>query len=102
MSFYKVIYKSVYLESGEDIVEVKVFLNKDNAQNYLKELVANAKDDIEKDDLNKYKIEETEDSYERYLDGYASQDNIAIWIEIDNFYDEKELKKEQDKDYEID
>lgn len=102
MSFYKVIYKSVYLESGEDIVEVKIFLNKENVQKYLKELVANAKNDVEKDALNNYKIEEKEDSYERYLDGYASQDNISIWIEEDNFYDGRELRKEQDNDYEID
>lgn len=105
MKFYRVIYKSVYVEGGEDIVEVKTFLNKDNALKYLQRKIATSKEDVEESDLEKYHIEEKQTSYERYLDGYASQDNTSIWLEEDNFYDEKELNNEQkyekEDDYEM-
>lgn len=105
MKFYRVIYKSVYVEGGEDIVEVKTFLNKDIALKYLQRRIANSKEDVEESDLEVYHIEETQTSYERYLDGYASQDNTSIWLEEDNFYDEIELNEEQkiekEDDYEI-
>lgn len=105
MKFYRVIYKSVYVEGGEDIVEVKTFLNKDIALKYLQRKIAYSKEDVEESDLEDYHIEETQTSYERYLDGYASQDNTSIWLEEDNFYDEKELNEEQkiekEDDYEM-
>ncbi len=105
MKFFRVIYKSVYVEGGEDIVEVKTFLNKDIALKYLQRRIANSKEDVEESDLEDYHIEETQTSYERYLDGYASQDNTSIWLEEDNFYDEKELNEEQkiekEDDYEM-
>ena len=105
MKFYRVIYKSVYVEGGEDIVEVKTFLNKDLAIKYLKKVINNVKEDIEENNLDQYHIEEKETSYERYLDGYASQDNVSAWLEEDSFYDEIELNKEQEmakeNDYEM-
>ena len=104
MKFYRVIYKSIYVEGGEDNVEVKTFKNKELAMNYLKRKIEYSKQDIEEDE--EYVIEESETSYERYLDGYASQDSVSIWIEEDDFYDEKELLEEQeieqDNDYEMD
>ena len=105
MKIYRVIYKSVYVEGGEDIVEVKTFLNKDLAIKYMQRKILYSKQDIEQEKHSEYKIEETDISYERYLDGYASQDNTSIWIEEDEFYDELELQEEQkeekDNDYEI-
>lgn len=102
MTFYRVIYKSVYVEGGEDIVEVKTFLNRELAINYLKRKISHSKEDVEDYELEQYHVEESEESYERYLDGYASQDNTSIWLEEDNFYDEIELKKEQEIEKETD
>lgn len=107
MKFYRVIYKSVYVEGGEDIVEVKTFLNRELAIHYLQRKIAYSKQDVDEDKVEDYHIEESETSYERYLDGYASQDNTSIWLEEDDFYDELELEKEQeienenDYDYEM-
>lgn len=105
MKFYRVIYKSVYVEGGEDNVEVKTFLDKKLAINYLKRSITYSKQDVDGEDLEKYHIEETETSYERYLDGYASQDNVSIWLEEDDFYDKMELQEEQkiekENDYEL-
>lgn len=95
MKFYRVIYKSVYVEGGEDNVEVKTFLNKNLAKNYLRRMIEYSKQDVEETNLEDYNIEETENSYERYLDGYASQDNVSIWLEEADFYDELELQEEQ-------
>lgn len=102
MKFYRVIYKSVYVEGGEDNVEVKTFLNRELAVNYLKRKIAHSKQDVGDYELKDYHVEESENSYERYLDGYASQDNVSIWLEEDDFYDEIELKEEQEIEKETD
>lgn len=101
---YKVTTHSIYFESGEILVESKIFLNKELAQNYFKREVQLAKQDENEIDKDDYCVEEDENSYERYLVGYASQDSISIWLEEDTFYDEIELNKEKknDKDYEKD
>ncbi len=93
MKFYRVIYKSVYLEEGESIVEVHTFQNKNLALNYLKRTIEEIKKQVE--DLENYCVEEDEKSYERYLEGRSSEDDVAIWIEDGEFYDEKELQEEQ-------
>ncbi|MBP3802063.1 MAG: hypothetical protein J6I85_08625 [Clostridia bacterium] len=104
MKFYRVIYKSIYVEGGKDFVEVKTFKNKELAMNYLKRKIEYSKQDVE--GYEEYITEESETSYERYLDGFASQDSVSIWLEEDDFYDEKELLEEQeieqDNDYEMD
>ncbi len=106
MKFYRVIYKSVFVEGGEDIVEVKTFSNRTLAMNYLQRKIAYSKQDVEDDKKEDYHIEESETSYERYLDGYASEDNTSIWLEEDEFYDEMEIKEEleneKESDYEMD
>ena len=107
MKFYRVIYKSVYLEEGESRVDVVTFLNKDLAISYLKRQIRFAKQDVE--DLEDYCVEEDEESYQRYLDGRIAEDEVSIWLEEADFYDEIELKtrqleqKENDKenDYEM-
>ena len=95
MKFYRVIYKSVYLEEGESIVEVTTFLSKDLAISYLKRQIEFIKQDVE--DLEDYCVEENEESYERYLDGRIAEDDVAIWLEEAEFYDEKELEIEQEE-----
>ena len=95
MKFYRVIYKSVYLEEGESIVEVTTFLSKDLAISYLKRQIEFIKQDVE--DLEDYCVDEDETSYERYLDGRMAEDDVAIWLEEAEFYDEKELQLEQEE-----
>lgn len=52
-------------------------------------------------------MEETDNSYERYLDGRAMEDSISIWLEEDKLYGElylqreQERQKEEEKDYEM-
>lgn len=105
MRIYRVIYSSIYLEEGENIINVKTFLNKDLALNYIKKKIKEIKNQVE--DLDDYCVEETEDSYERYLNGHSMEDSVAIWLEEDEFYDELELleeksiQQEEEKDYEM-
>lgn len=96
---YKVIKKSIYMEAGESSVSVKVFEDEKLAREYLKKEIIHAKQDVE--DLTDYCVEEDENSYERYLDGYASQDSIAIWLEEDVICKELEKDKELENDYDI-
>ena len=65
MKFYRVIYKSVYLEEGESIVEVHTFQNKDLALNYLKRTIEEIKKQVE--DLENYCVEEDEKSHGRWI-----------------------------------
>ena len=105
MKIYKVIYSSIYLESGENTVDVKVFLSKDLALNYIKNQIKEIKEEV--DNLEDYCIDEKEDSYERYLDGREMEDSVAIWLKEDDFYDEIELQEEksrqqeEEKEYEM-
>lgn len=102
MKIYRVIYKSVYIDEGENLVEVKTFLNKENALRYIRNEIIEIKKQVE--DLEDYSVEETGDSYERYLSSRANEDSVSIWLEDDETYDEIYLQKEQnkeDKDYEI-
>lgn len=105
MRIYRVIYSSIYLEEGENTINVKTFLNKDLALNYIKKEIKEIKKQVE--DLDDYCVEETEDSYERYLNGRSMEDFVAIWLEEDEFYDElelieeKKMQQEEEKDYEM-
>lgn len=101
---YKVTKHDIYIDAGEIIVETKIFLDKELAQKYLKREIQKAKEDESEIDMDEYCVEEDENSYERYLNGYASQASIAIWLEEDTFYDEIELNQEKknDNDYEHD
>ncbi|CDE25325.1 unknown [Clostridium sp. CAG:440] len=105
MKIYKVIYSSIYLEEGDKTTDVKVFLSKDVALNYIKKQIKEIKKEV--DDLEDYCVEETENSYERYLDGRSAEDSVEIWLEEDEFYDEIELleekskQQEEEKEYEV-
>lgn len=105
MKIYRVVYSSTYMESGEKLVTVKTFLNRDNALKYLKKEIIESKQDVE--DLDDYSVEEDEISYERYLSGRSFEDSVSIRLEEDETYDEKflqeeqTLKNEKDKDYEM-
>lgn len=107
MKIYKVTYKSIYLDEGEDLVTTTVFLNKDVALIYLQSEKAKLKQQEIELDLEDYSIYENEELYERYLDGRFIEDQVSIWLDEDETYDEKmlqELQKaqnEKDKDYEM-
>lgn len=97
IKIYKVMERSIYAEEGEEYARVKVFTNKENALEYLKRSIEYAKQDIE--DLSDYCIEETEESYERYLDGYAMEDCISIYLEEDVLYEGKFIEKDSEYEY---
>ena len=104
MKIYKVIYSSVYIEGGENTVDVKVFLNKDVALKFIKRQIKEIKKEV--DDLEDYCVDEKEDFYERYLDGRSMEDSVSIYLEEDESYDEIELQEEklrqqkEEKEYE--
>ena len=103
MKIYKVIYSSVYIEGGENTVDVKVFLNKDVALKFIKRQIKEIKKEV--DDLEDYCVDEKEDFYERYLDGRSME--VSIYLEEDESYDEIELQEEklrqqkEEKEYEM-
>ena len=105
MKIYKVIYSSVYIEGGENTVDVKVFLNKDVALEFIKRQIKEIKKEV--DDLEDYCVDEKEDFYERYLDGRSMEDSVSIYLEEDESYDEIELQEEklrqqnEEKEYEM-
>ena len=104
MKIYKVTYKSIYLDEGEDLVTTTIFLNKDVALRYLQSEKAKLKQQERELDLEDYCIYENEESYERYLDGRFIEDQVSIWLDEDETYDEKVIQKmqnEKDKDYEM-
>ncbi len=97
MKFYNVIYKSIYLYEGKNTVIVTPFLNKDLAISHIKRQIREIKKQIAEDKTEYYCVEETEESYERYLDGRSSEDSVSIYIEESEFYDAKELLQEEQK-----
>ena len=105
MKIYKVIYSSVYIEGGENTVDVKVFLSKDVALKFIKRQIKEIKKEV--DDLEDYCVDEKEDFYERYLDGRSMEDSVSIYLEEDESYDEIELQEEklrqqkEEKEYEM-
>lgn len=105
MKIYRVIYSSLYMDEGENVTEVKTFLNKENALNYIKKQIVEIKKQVE--DLDDYCVDEDAVSYERYLSGRSFEDSVSIRLEEDETYDEKflqeerTLENEKDKDYEI-
>ena len=105
MKIYRVIYKSILMDEGEDLVEVKTFLDRNLALDYIKRQIMEIKKEVE--DLEDYHVEEDESSYERYLDRRSMEDSVSIWLEDDETYDEKMLQekqqaqKEKEKDYEM-
>lgn len=105
MKIYRVIYKSILMDEGEDLVEVKTFLDRNLALDSIKRQIMEIKKEVE--DLEDYHVEEDESSYERYLDGRSMEDSVSIWLEDDETYDEKMLQekqqaqKEKEKDYEM-
>jgi len=108
---YKVISHDVYLESGEDSIDVKVFTDEKLATKYYKKLVKKDKqNDFEPED---YTVDEDKTSYERYLTGRSSEDSISIYLQEDEICEEleksnkknseknKEKNDDMEKDYEF-
>lgn len=107
MKIYKVTYRNIYLESGENETITTVFLDKTLALKFYQREKEKIKKQEEELDMEDYCIDETDSLYERYLDGRSAEDSIAVFIEEDETYDERmlqELQKsqnEKDKDYEM-
>jgi len=104
---YKVISHDVYLESGEDSIDVKVFTDEELATKYYKKLVKRDKqNDFEPED---YTVDEDKTSYERYLTGRSSEDSVFISLQEDEICEEleksnkknNEKKNDVEKDYEF-
>ena len=106
MKIYRIVFKSMYLDEGENEVRVTTFLNKELAEEYLKERIKDLKSELDILDQEGYITEEEDDYYERSLAGYAIEDSVAIWLEEDDTYDEKMIKEkavkqEKENNYEI-
>lgn len=88
---YKVISRILCYDEHECTVNSAIFINKDLALEYYKDLVESAKRYAL--NLDNYTIDESETSFE---------DSIAIWIEEDEIYEELEKTNEDmEKNYEI-
>ena len=101
MKIYRVIYKSILMDEGEDLVEVKTFLDRNLALDYIKRQIMEIKKEVE--DLEDYHVEEDESSYERYLEGRSMEDSVSIWLEDDEkmLQEKQQAQKEKEKDYEM-
>lgn len=89
------------MDEGEDLVEVKTFLDRNLALDYIKRQIMEIKKEVE--DLEDYHVEEDESSYERYLDGRSMEDSVSIWLEDDEkmLQEKQQAQKEKEKDYEM-
>ena len=107
MKIFRVIFKSIDADECDNTVRITTFLDRNVAVQYYKECLYNIKNQEENLDLEDYRIDEDETSYERYLDGRAIEDSVSIWLEDAETYDEKYLQKapkyqsEKDNDYEM-
>lgn len=95
MKFYNVIYKSLLMDEGENLVTATPFLSKELALEYIKKQIIEIKKQIDEDEIEDYCIDETEDSYERYLEGRSFEDSVSIYLEESEFDDEKVLQKDK-------
>ena len=107
MKIYRIIFSSVDIDEGDNTITITTFIDRKNAEAYLKEQIKTLKKQEKDLDMDYYCVDEDETSYERYLDGRAIEDSVSIWLQEDETYDEKFLQKEQElqdkeeKDYEI-
>lgn len=106
MKIYRVVLKSKYLPAGEDEVEIITFLNKEFAEQYIKESIENLKREEELLGNDTYKKVERENYYERYLNANEIDNSVSIYLEEDETYDEIMLKEkaerlEKETNYEI-
>lgn len=106
MKVYEVVYSKTNTKEDEDILIIKIFLNREIALNYLKRQIKETKDEFK--ETKEYEIKETENSYERTLNGKTLEDSIYIWLDEEELYDEYELlmerqrlQNEKEKDYEM-
>lgn len=107
MKIYRVIYKSIDVDECDNTIKVTTFFNKDLAIKYIEDRIKELKEQMKELDSEDYCVEETENYYERYLDGRSMEESVSIWLEEDNTYDELVLQEEQkmqnekEKDYEM-
>lgn len=107
MKIYRVIFTNINIDEADHTVRITTFFDRENALRYYKELLKDLKEEQEELDMEDYCIDENETSYERYLDGQAMEESVAIWLEEDNTYDELIIEKqakmqnEKDNDYEM-
>ena len=107
MKIYRVIFKSIDIDEGDNTVTVTTFVDEGLARSYFQRQKMNLKDQENELDMDNYTVDDDEESYERYLDGRSMEDSVSIWLEDDETYDEKMLQekqqaqKEKEKDYEM-
>lgn len=107
MKIYRVIYESIDVDEYDNTIRVTTFLNKNLATKYIEDRIKELKEQMKELDSEDYRVEESENYYERYLDGRAMEESVSIWLEEDNTYDEIVLQEEQkmqnekEKDYEM-
>ena len=106
MKVYEVVYSKTKADEDEDILIIKIFLNREIALNYLKRQIKETKEEFK--ETKDYEIKETENSYERTINGRALQDSIYIWLDEEELSDEYELlmerqrlQNEKETDYEM-
>lgn len=102
MKIYRVIFNSLDSDECDNTINITTFLNRDLAIKYIKDCIKSLKQQEQELDLEDYCVEESENYYERYLDGRASEDSVTIWLEEDETYDEKMLQEEQERQNEKD
>ena len=97
MKIYRVVLQSKYLPAGEDEVEITTFLNKELAEQYIKESIENLKREEELLGNDTYKKIERENYYERYLNANEMDNSVSIYLEEDETYDEIKKKKKAER-----
>lgn len=83
---YIVIKKDIHLDMDINRIMVNVFINKENAREYLKYLIKEIKQENISEENEDFYSEETDLSYTLYPDG-VSGDEVSVWIEEDEICD---------------
>lgn len=98
---YKVIINILCQDDFENTIRVKVFADKQLALQYYNELIESEKEYETELNLDDYTIDKSENYYERYLTGYASEDCLTIQLQEDEICESLEKSNDTEKEYEM-
>lgn len=87
--------KEVSLESGIDSVTVRVFKNREKAEEQFNIEMEEAKENLEHMEEEEYTVEKTKKQYIRYEKGSAIIEEIEILLEESNLEEEKEIEEKE-------
>ena len=106
MKIYRVIFKSIDIDEGDNTVTVTTFVDEGLARSYFQRQKMNLKDQENELDMDNYTVDDDEESYERYLDHRYMEESVSLWLEeiekqLQESEKENEKNNEKDNNYEM-